>query len=53
MLCVLFICALCEKKNIGDLSWGGFSLTERTYAKLVGRLFSHEGHFFLSQNSQI
>ena len=25
------------------------SLTERTYAKLVGRLFSHEGHFFLSR----
>ena len=30
MLCVLFICVLCEKKNIGELSWGGFSLTELT-----------------------
>ena len=30
MLCILFICVLCEKKNIGELSWGGFSLTELT-----------------------
>ena len=30
MLCVLFICVICEKKNIGELSWGGFSLTELT-----------------------
>ena len=30
MLCVLFFCALCEKKNIGDLSWGVLSLTELT-----------------------
>ena len=30
MLCILFFCVICEKKNIGDLSWGGFSLTELT-----------------------
>ena len=30
MLCVLFFCVICEKKYIGDLSWGGFSLTELT-----------------------
>ena len=30
MLCILFFCVICEKKIIGDLSWGGFSLTELT-----------------------
>ena len=39
MLCVLFICALCEKKNIGDLSWGGYSLTKDIS-------FSHRTHRF-------
>ena len=30
MLCVLFFCVLCEKKNIFEIRWGGFSLTEFT-----------------------
>ena len=30
MLCILFFCVICEKKNIGELSWRGFSLTELT-----------------------
>ena len=30
MLCVLFFCVLCEKKNIFETRWGGFSLTELT-----------------------
>ena len=30
MLCILFFCVFCEKENIGELSWGGFSLTELT-----------------------
>ena len=29
-LCVLFFCVLCEKKNICETRWGGFSLTELT-----------------------
>jgi len=28
MLCVLFICVICEKKNIGELSWGVPSFTK-------------------------
>ena len=30
MLCVLFICVLCEKKNNCETRWGVLSLTERT-----------------------
>ena len=30
MQCVLFFCVLCEKKNIFETRWGGFSLTELT-----------------------
>ena len=30
MLCVLFICVICEKKNIFETRWGVFSLTELT-----------------------
>ena len=30
MLCILFFCVLCEKKNIFETRWGVFSLTERT-----------------------
>ena len=30
MLCILFFCVLCEKKNIFETRWGGFSLTELT-----------------------
>ena len=30
MLCVLFFCVICEKKNIFETRWGVFSLTERT-----------------------
>ena len=30
MLCVLFFCVLCEKKNICETRWGVFSLTELT-----------------------
>ena len=30
MLCVLFFCVICEKKNIFETRWGGFSLTELT-----------------------
>ena len=29
-LCVLFICVLCEKKNIFETRWGVLSLTEHT-----------------------
>ena len=30
MLCVLFICVICEKKYNCETRWGGFSLTELT-----------------------
>ena len=30
MLCVLFFCVLCEKKNIFETRWGVSSLTELT-----------------------
>ena len=30
MLCVLFICVICEKKYNCDTRWGVFSLTEHT-----------------------
>ena len=47
MLCVLFFCVLCEKENIGELSWGVlsltkdiFSLTERTeFTEVFGAHF--------------
>ena len=29
-LCVLLICVLCEKKNVFEIRWGVFSLTELT-----------------------
>ena len=30
MLCILFFCVICEKKNIFETCWGVFSLTELT-----------------------
>ena len=40
MLCVLFFCVLCEKKNICETRWGGFSLTELTdLTELVAHCF--------------
>ena len=39
MLCVLFFCVICEKKNIGELSWGFPSFTK-------GISFSHRTHRF-------
>ena len=40
MLCVLFICVLCEKKNIFETRWGVFSLTERTeFTEVFGAHF--------------
>ena len=40
MLCVLFFCVLCEKKNICETRWGGFSLTERTeFTEVFGAHF--------------
>ena len=38
MLCVLFICVLCEKKNIFETRWGVLSLTELTD---LTELFAH------------
>ena len=37
MLCVLFFCVICEKKNIGELSWGVPSFTKDIS-------FSHRTH---------
>ena len=53
-LCVLLICVLCEKKNVFEIRWGVFSLTELTdltepfYAKFNswGVFFSHRTHRF-------
>ena len=39
MLCVLFFCVICEKKNIGELSWGVPSFTKDIS-------FSHRTHRF-------
>ena len=40
MLCILFFCVLCEKKNIFETRWGVFSLTERTeFTELFGARF--------------
>ena len=39
MLCVLFVCVICEKKNIGELSWGVPSFTKDIS-------FSHRTHRF-------
>ena len=30
MLCILFFCVICEKKNVFEIRWGVFSLTELT-----------------------
>ena len=40
MLCVLFICVICEKKYNCETRWGGFSLTERTeFTEVFGAHF--------------
>ena len=46
MLCVLFICVFLWEKECLRAVGGGFSLTERTYAKVVGCIFSHRTHRF-------
>ena len=44
MLCILFFCVICEKKNIFETRWGVLSLTERTeFTEPFGALFrAHE-----------
>ena len=42
MLCVLFICVFCERKNVGYSQWGVLSLTERTeFTERLGARFEH------------
>ena len=40
MLCILFFCVICEKKNIFETRWGVLSLTERTeFTEVFGARF--------------
>ena len=40
MLCVLFICVICEIKNNCEIRWGVLSLTERTeFTEVFGAHF--------------
>jgi len=48
MLCVLFICVICEKKYNCETRWGGFSLTELTeHLSQSKRLNRYESGYLL------
>ena len=48
MLCVLFICVICEKKYNCETRWAGFSLTELTeHLSQSKRMDSNETGYLL------
>ena len=53
MLCVLFFCVLCEKKNICETRWGVLSLTERTeFTEVFGAHFEHTERLRHTENTE-
>ena len=53
MLCVLFICVFCERKNVGYSQWGVLSLTERTeFTEPFGARFEHTERLRHTENTE-
>ena len=53
MLCILFFCVLCEKKNIFETRWGVLSLTELTdLTEHFSVLFNSWGLFSLTEHTE-
>ena len=53
MLCILFFCVICEKKNIFETRWGVFSLTDLTdLTEHFSALFNSWGLFSLTEHTE-